>query len=119
MDVLVGVALRFDERDDRGVVPHRPGVRAVVHLRLIAPAFQGLVEVAGEIAGIPGAGTTQGLDVVQRVVRVLRAGQRLQLRDPDVHLLRRFGIRRVEELEGQAGDARFGPVVVIGSVGEM
>ena len=41
---------------------------------------------------------------MERVVGVLGAGQRLQLGDPDVHLLGRLGVRGVEELKGQAGD---------------
>ena len=108
VDVLVGVALGLDERDDLVVAPHRPGVRAVVHLGLVAPAFERLVEVAGEVAGVAGPGAAQGLDVVQRVVGVLRAGQRLELRDPDVHLLRRLGVRGVEELELEAGELALG-----------
>ena len=69
----------LEEAHDVLVAPHRPGMRAIVHLGLVAPPFEGLVEVAGEVAGVAGAGAAQGLDVVQRVVGVLRAGQRLQL----------------------------------------
>ncbi|WP_446226567.1 hypothetical protein ACTWPB_22870 [Nocardia sp. IBHARD005] len=51
-----------------------------------------------------GAGAAQGLDVVQAVIGVLRTGQSLELRDPDVHLLGRLGVGGVEELEFDTGD---------------
>ena len=108
VDVLVGVALRLEERHDLRVAPDRPGVRAVVHLGLVAPPLERLVQVPGEVAGVAGAGAAQGLDVVQGVVGVLGTGQRLELRDPDVHLLRRLGVRCVEELELQAGELALG-----------
>jgi hypothetical protein len=115
VDVLVGVALRLDERHDPVVAPHRPGVRTEVDLRFVAPPLERLVEVAGEVAGVAGAGAAKRLDVVQRVVGVLRACQRTELRDPDVHLLGRLGVGRVEELEAQPGDvadrAGFGDAV--------
>jgi hypothetical protein len=38
----------------------------------------------------------------------LGAGQGLELRDPDVHLLRRLGVGGVEELELQAGELTLG-----------
>jgi hypothetical protein len=89
---------------DLAVAPRRPGVGPLVDLRLVAPPLQRFVEIAGEIAGVARASAPQGLNVVQRVVGVLRSGKGLQLRDPDVHLLRRLGVRRVEEFECQAGD---------------
>lgn len=46
---------------------------------------------------------------MQAVVRVLRARQCLQFRDPDVHLLRRLSVRRIEELEFQPGQLPPGP----------
>ncbi len=104
VEILVRVALRLQERRHLAVLPHRPGVRAVVHLHVVAPALQSLVEVAGEVAGVAGPRAAQRLDVVQRVVRVLRAGQRTELRDPDVHLLGRLRVGGVQELELEAAE---------------
>jgi hypothetical protein len=77
-----------------------------VDLRLVAPPLQRFVEIAGEIAGVARASAPQGLNVVQRVVGVLRAGKGLQLRDPDQMCISsgRLGVRRVEEFECEAGD---------------
>ena len=120
VDVLVHVPLVLDEPHDVLVAPHRPGVRPVVHLRLVAPAFEGLVEVAGEVAGVAGAGAAQRLDVVQAVVGVLRAGQRLAApgsrcaSPPAPRCPGRRGTRR-----SARRSSRLLPVSVIGSVGEM
>jgi hypothetical protein len=66
-----------------------------MHLGLVAPKLQRLVEVSGKVAGITGAGTAQCLDVVEGVVGVLRTSERLELRNPDMHFLGRLGVWRV------------------------
>ena len=105
VDVLVHVALGLEERDDVLVAPYWPGVRSPVDLGLSAPANECLVDVAGEVAGVAGAGAADGLDVVHGVVGVLGTGDRLDLGDPDVELLGRLGVGRVEELERPASRA--------------
>lgn len=74
-------------------------MRAPVDLGLVTPANECLVDVAGEVAGIAGAGPAKGLDVVHGMVGVLGAGERLDLGDPDVELLGRLGVGGVEEFE--------------------
>ena len=60
-------------------------------LGLVAPGLDGLVEVAGPLEGIAHLGAAQGEDVVHGVGGVLGHPECLAVREPGVHLGRRFG----------------------------
>ena len=74
------------------------------HLGLVAPHGQRLVQVLRPGQRLADLGAAQRIGVVQRVGRVLGGLDRLLLLDVPEHLGRRLGARRHQELVGQPVD---------------
>ncbi len=102
VQVAVQVALLLQHLDDLRVAPARPVVHREHHLGLPAETMQRLVDVLAPAQRIAYLGAAQGVQVVQGADHVLGHQQGLLPRQPDVHLRRRLGARRVLEGERHA-----------------
>jgi hypothetical protein len=103
VDVAVGVALAFEERE-RALVAERGPVVAREHDLDVREALDRVVDVAAPLEGVAHLGSAQGVQVVHRLVDDLGAAIRLLHRQVEGELRRRLGVRRVLEHERDAVD---------------
>ena len=107
VEVGVGVALRPHHLADAIVAPAGPAVGGEHHRGLVTIAIQCRVDVLRPNQRIAHERAPQRVDVVDGAGDVLRRTERLELREPDVHLGRRFRAGRVLELHPDAVDGEF------------
>ena len=104
MREFVEVALLADHGVDALAAPHRPVMLAAHRLGLAAPQMQRLVEIFRPRQRIAHVGAAERQQIVEIMRAVLGEVQKLVARQEEVHLRRRFAVRRHLEFEFDAVD---------------
>ena len=104
MRELVEIALLADHGVDALAAPDRPVVLAAHRVGLAAPHLQRLAEIFRPGQRIAHVGAAERQQIVEIVRAVFREVQQLVARDEEMHLRRRFAVRRHLEFEFEPVD---------------
>ena len=94
MHIFVHVALLLQEIDRAVLAPARPVMGGEENLRLAREEVHRFVDVIAPRLGVAHLRAARRVDVVHVAGTVLRHAERLELREIEIHLRRRFGIGR-------------------------
>ena len=116
VDELVHRGRVFEVFDSNLIAPVRPVVGLEHHFRLVAVEGDGLGDVLRPCRAVANRCATQGVEVVQRAGAVFRHPERIELREPGIHLGGSLGAGRHLELHLNAvdGELRAGFLDLIG-----
>ena len=101
---LVEIALLADHGVDALIAPHRPVMLAAHRLRLAAPHLQRLAEIFRPRQRVAHVGAAERQQIVEIMRAVFGEVQQLVARDVEMHLRRRFAVRRHLEFEFEPVD---------------